>query len=460
MKLSTLFGTKRFYRNVLSIMIPMMIQNGVTNLVNLLDNIMVGRLSTEAMSGVSICNQFIFVFNLLLFGAVSAGGIFTAQYYGQGNTEGVRNTFRFKFLICLATGALGMIVFWFFKDPLIGIFLYDGSAEGNLEATLQFGRDYINVMIWGLIPYAVSQAYASTLRETGNAVPPVFASLAGVATNFVGNYILIFGNFGAPKLGVVGAAIATVASRFVEVIILIVWTQVNAEKAPFIVGAFRSLRIPADLIREISLRGLPLMANELLWSLSVTLRNQCYATRGLDVVAAQNIASTLSNLFNVVYLSIGGAVAVVLGNLLGAGKLKEAKRAAIRLQVFTIFCSVIMGGLLCCVSVVFPKIYNTTADVRAIATMMICIFGAMMPINASCNSAYFTIRSGGQVFVTMVLDSGFMWVLVMPLSFILSRFTDIPIFALFTICQGTEALKCCLGWYLLLQGKWVRKLVE
>lgn len=453
------FGDRAFYKTVLAISVPIMIQNGITNFVSLLDNIMVGRLSTEAMSGVSIVNQFIFIFNLLIFGAISAAGIFTAQYHGHGDIEGVRATFRMKMLICISAGVLGIAAFALFGTNFINLFLHDGSVEGDLAQTLGFGLDYLHVMLIGLMPYALTQVYASTLRETGETVVPMTASIAAVATNFVLNYILIFGKFGAPALGVTGAAIATVVSRFVELAILVIWTGVHSDKCAFIVGAFRSLRVPAKLAGDIALKGLPLMANEFFWSLAVTLRNQCYSTRGLDCVAAQNISSTITNLFNVVYLSLGTAVAIIIGNLLGAGKLEEAKDQDRKLIAFSVMSGLATGLLLAGCAKFFPMIYNTSDSVRSIASSMILISAAATPFWALTNAAYFTIRSGGKVLVTVLFDSGFMWAIVMPLSYLITYCTPLGVLWLFAITQATEGIKGLIGIILVKKGTWLHQLV-
>lgn len=459
MSIRKYIGDRSFYRSVLSIALPIMIQNGIMNFVSLLDNIMVGRLSTEAMSGVSIVNQFIFIFNLLVFGATSAAGIFTAQYHGFGDTRGVRDTFRFKFLICTVSAILGIAVFALLGNQCILLFLHDGSAEGDLALTLAHGHEYLTVMLFGLIPYALSNVYASTLRETGETVPPMAASIAAVIVNFVLNYLLIFGSFGMPRLGVVGAAIATVISRFVELTILILWTATHTDRCPYIVGAFRSMRIPRALIAQITIRGLPLMLNELLWSIAMTMRNQCYSTRGLDVVAAQNISSTITNLFNVIYLSLGTAVAIIIGNLLGAGKIEEAKETEHKLSAFSVVCAIGVAALLCLCAPFFPKIYNTTDSVRAIAAYMIIVYAATTPFCAYSHAAYFTLRSGGQVFVTMLSDSVFMWVIVMPIALCLANLSPISIFWLFAICQGTEIPKALFGALLIRRGSWLKQLV-
>lgn len=452
-------GDKKFYKTVLAIAVPMMIQNGFTNLVNLLDNVMVGRLGTESMSGVSIVNQFIFIFNLLIFGAISAAGIFTAQYHGFGDDEGVRHTFRFKWLINLSAAVLGILVFGFFDEPLIRLFLHEGSADGDLALTLREGQRYLRIMLVGLLPYAISQVYASTMRETEETVMPMIASITAVVTNFVLNLILIFGLLGAPAMGVAGAAIATVISRFVELAVLCVWGHTHTGRCRFLAGAYRTLRIPRLLVGRIALKGLPLMVNELFWALAVTMRNQCYSTRGLDVVAAQNINSTIENLVSVVYMALGTSIAIVVGNLLGAGKIEEAKDADRKMLAFSVTCAVFMGGVLVAISGLFPKIYNTSAAVHALAAFMMIVTAVATPFRSFAHASYFTFRSGGKVAITLLFDSVYMWVVVMPVAFCFSRFTALNIYWLFIICQGVEAAKFLLGVILLKKGNWAAQLV-
>ena len=459
MFLKKYIGDKSFYKRVLTIAVPIMIQTGITNFVSLLDNIMVGRLGTESMSGVSIVNQFIFIFNLLIFGAVSAAGIFTAQYHGNGDIEGEKYTFRFKFLMNVIAATVGIIVFAAFDDVLISLFLHSGSAEGDLALTLEYGKSYLKIMLIGLIPYALSQVYASTMRETGETIMPMVASVVAVGSNFILNYILIFGKLGFPPLNAEGAAIATVISRFAELAILIIWAHTHKAKCSYLFGVYRSLYIPKTLFISIILKGLPLMLNELFWALAITLRNQCYSTRGLDVVAAQNISSTIVNLFNVVYMAIGSSIAIIVGNELGAGRLDGARDTARKMLAFSVTCSTALGVVMIIFSNIFPAVYNTTDSVRSLAAFMIIISAVTMPFCACAHSSYFTMRSGGKVLITILFDSVYMWVLVLPLSFILSYFTGMNIHLMFAICQSTEAIKAALGLAVLKKGTWVRQLV-
>ena len=454
------FGDRRFYKMVLLLAIPIMIQNGITNFVNMLDNVMVGQLGTEAMSAVSIINNLLFVFNLTVFGAISSAGIFTAQYHGLGDRNGIRNTFRFKLIIIAVTGVIGLAVFLLGDDMLINMFLHDSESAGDLALTLDYAKTYLAIMLIGLLPYALSQAYASTLRETEQTFVPMVASIVAVATNFVFNYIFIFGHFGAPALGIRGAAIATVISRFIELAILVIWTHKNTDRCEFIVGAFRSFRIPAELTRKIVAKGLPLMFNEIFWSTAVTFVTQAYSTRGLDVVAALNISNTLNNLFNIVYIALGSSIAIVVGNLLGAGKLDEARDTDRKMITFSVLCSLGMAVILAAVAPFIPLMYKTTDAVRELATYMMWVIAAIMPFCAFCHASYFTLRSGGKVFVTFLFDSVYMWLVVAPIAFLLSRFTAASIFVIYPICHGLEIPKVLFGALLLKKTSWVRQLVS
>ena len=454
-----LIGDRKFYRKVLYITIPIMIQNGITNFVNMLDNIMVGQVGTEQMSGVAIVNQLMFVFNICIFGAVAGAGILGAQYYGSGNHEGVRHTFRFKLFGCLALTALGLFVLRGWGGDLIRTYLHDGSDVGDIEATFRYGSRYLNIMLIGLLPFSLVQMYSGTLRETGETMMPMTAGIAAVAVNMVSNYILIFGKFGAPRLGVEGAAIATVLSRFVELIIIAVWTHTHKEKNPFIVGVYRSLHIPGPLVRQILITGMPLMINEALWSGGMAMIAQCYSVRGLAVVAGINIANTIANVFNVVFLSLGNAVGIIVGQLLGAGKLEEAKAEDNKLLAFAVVCCAAVGIVMYLIAPVFPQIYKTSDEVRDLATRFIRISALCMPLYGFTNAAYFTLRSGGKTLVTFVFDSMFVWVVSIPLVYVLIRYTALGIVPVYLACQLTEFIKCCIGFGLVKKGVWIQNMV-
>lgn len=455
-------GDKAFYRQVFAIAIPIILQNAITNFVAMLDNVMVGQLSTAQIGGVTIINNnLLFIFNICLFGGAAGAGIFTTQFKGSNNYEGVRYTVRFKLLICAMLTVIATGVFLLWPDPLIGLYL-QGDGDPQLAAdTLRYGREYLFMMLWGLLPFAITSAYAGTLRECGHPTVPMVAGLVATGTNLVLNYLLIFGKLGLPALGVQGAAIGTVISRYVEMGIVITWTHRHPQKCPYAPGLFRSLYIPKKLLGSIITKGMPLLVNELFWTVGMAIINQCYSTCGLNVVPAMSISSTIYNLMAVIYRSLGNTIGIIMGQMLGAGhgreKLLDANRKLLAMGVAV---GVVFGAVTAGFSGVFPQIYNTSDDVRLLASRLILISAVLMPVQAYSFPVYFTLRAGGKTVITMLFDCGSIWVLHLPVAFCLSRWTDISILVIFALCNATDLIKCIVGRALIRSGFWIQNLAD
>lgn len=454
-------GDKAFYRTVIKLVIPIIIQQGITNIVNLLDNVMVGSLGTEPMSGVAIVNQIIFIFNLTIFGGISGASIFGAQFYGVGDNEGVKNTFRFKMIFGIITTAAALTVFSVFGKDLIMLFLDNEANTGiDLSVTLKYASDYMTVALIGLFPFMVVQVYTSTLREAGETFAPMVASVISIAANFVLNLVLIFGFLFIPPMGVVGAAAATVAARFIEMIYIIAYTHKNAGKHKFIEGVYKSFKVPSSLVGKIIKRGTPLLLNEVLWSLGTTFVNQNYSTRGLGVVAASNISSTVWNMFCIIMFAMGSAVSIMVGQKLGAGKIEEARDSDRKLIFLTVVSNTLIGLLLIAFSPIVPMIYNTEPEVRTLATEFLIIAGASLPIHALIHATYFTIRSGGRTFITFLFDSVYTWCVPVVISFTLCRYTSIGIVMVYLIVQFSDILKLMIGIPMLKSGIWAKNIIK
>lgn len=445
---------------VLTITIPMIVQNGLTNFVSLLDNLMIGRVGTNAISGVAIANQLMFVFWLLMFGATAGVGIFTAQYYGKGDVKGVRDTFRFKLIANVALAVVSGVVYYLMAPTLVSLFLEGDGTPEDAAQTLEIGVSYINIIIASLVPIALSYAYAGTLKDTGNTKVPMIATMAAILVNLVGNAILIYGLCGLPAMGADGAAIATVISRYVELLVLMIYTGTHSEKNPFIVGAFRSFRMPLSLVSQFVLKSLPLMANESLWALGMTMLNQCYSYRSLDAVAAVNIETTLWNLLTVAFVATGEAVGIVVGQKLGSGDIDTAKDYAVKMRDLTVFFGVVCGIIMMFLSPLFPKLYNITDEVSALATTLIFISGIVMPLMAFTHASYFIIRSGGNTFITLVFDCGYTWLIVVPLAYYLSRYTGVSVPIMMFSVQLAEIIKCIIGEVMVRSGIWAKNIVK
>ncbi len=454
-----LVGDKAFYKMVLAIAVPIMIQNGITNFVSLLDNIMIGQVGTEQMSGVAIVNQLLFVYNLCIFGGVSGAGIFTAQYFGQKNVEGVRQTVRFKVWMASIITLLTVLLLLFTGGSLITFYLQGEGTADSVAATLTYGLQYLWIMLLGLPPFMMVQVYSSTLRECGQTLLPMKAGIVAVFVNLTLNYILIYGKFGAPALGVQGAAIATIISRYVEAAIVLIHTHQHKRENPFVEGLYSSLKVPGTLVQRILIKGTPLLLNETFWAAGMAMLTQCYSVRGLNVIAGLNISNTINNVFNIVFIALGDSVAIIVGQLLGAGKMDEARDTDNKMIAFSVFCCTCVALVMLVLAQYFPLLYKTNDEARTLATYFIMVAAIFMPQNAFLHASYFTLRSGGKTIITFLFDSVFIWCVSVTIAFTLSHYTTLPVIAVFTFVQMGDLIKCVIGFVLVKKGVWLQNIV-
>ena len=448
------------YKKVFTLAIPMMIQNGITNAVGLVDNIMVGSLGTENMTAVSIVGQLIFVFNLAVFGGLSGPGIYGAQYYGHGDEEGVRNIFRLKWWVALFCVLSGIAVFIFAGTTLIKRYLTGEGNDIDPELTLGYAKQYLDIMLISFFPFAITQVYASSLRETGDSVKPMIAGIVSVLTDVVLNYLLIYGKFGCPKLGVRGAAIATVIARFVELSVVMIWSHAKTDIHTFLKGVYRTVKIPGEVVKKVLKKSYPIFFNEFFWAGGIAMLTQVYSRRGLDVVAGLNISNAICNLLNVVFVALGSAIGIISGQLLGASEFEKARKSAIKLMWFAGGICIFLTVILISISGIFPKIYNTTEDVRNYATNFIIVTAIFFPIQSCLNALYFTLRSGGKTVLTFFFDSVFSWAVSVPVAMLVCTFSSLPILPIFIIVQSLDIIKLIVGYILVKKGIWITNLVE
>ena len=445
-------GDAAFYKRYLYLALPMILQNAITNLVSFLDNIMVGQLGTEQMSGVAIVNQLIFVYNLAIFGAASAASIFGAQYYGKGNHKGHMYSFRFKLYATLLVTGLTILLFATKGTDLISLYLTDTAGSGATEVALQYGLEYLGIMMVGLVPFAVNQSYATNIKETGQTLVPMIASFVAVGSNAVLDYLFIFGIGPFPKLGVLGAALATVIARYIEAFIIIVWAHSHKEKNRYLEGAYTGIGMPKEELKAIIIKGFPLMFNEVLWAAGMTTITQCYSIRGLEVVAGLNIATTITNLFNIIY-----SEGMESGEK--CGELKKAKDADNKMIVFSVFCCALVAGMMLVIGRFFPQIYNTSEQIKELATSFIAVSAIIMPFCSFSHASYFTLRSGGKTLVTFLFDSVFTWVVVVPTAFVLAHYTGLGIVSVYFFVQATELIKVAIGYFMVRSNVWLVQMV-
>lgn len=455
-KLGKLIGTKAFYASIIAIVIPIMLQQGLTSIVGLLDNIMVGRLDADSIAGVAICNQILFVFSNLMMGGLAGPGIFVSQYFGAKDEVHLRESFRFKMILAFLVTAITVTVFSIYGEEIIRI-VFDND-EVQEEIAIEKGMSYLNVMIYSLPIFALSQVLSTTLREIGEVKIPLYSSIAAIIVNFVLNYILIFGKFGAPRLEVAGAAYATLVSRVVEATILLVFVMIK--KCVFSRGVFKNFKINFNLTKAITKKGTPLLVNELFWGIGSTLIMFSYALRGKNVVAALSISSAASNLLYVIFGALGMGIAIFVGKELGANRIEEARNNANKLLFFAVIVSIIMSAVFVIASPFIPKLYNVEYEIRHLATSFIIVICCCMPIFTFNVGCFFTLRSGGKTIYTLIFDSGFQILISLPLAFILSKYTNLYIVYTYFIVQFSEIIKSFIGFKFVTSGLWASNLTN
>ena len=454
-------GDKAFYRRVFGVAVPIIIQNGITNFVSLLDNIMVGQVGTVPMSGVSIVNGLLFVFNLCVFGASSGAGIFTAQFYGSKDDEGIRHTFRFKFLICIVISLVGAAIFMLGGSSLIGLYLTGEGDAATAAGALDHGLKYLAIMLWGFLPFALTNTYSSTLRETGETFIPMLGGIAAVFVNLVLNYILIFGKFGAPEMGVEGAAIATLLSRVAEFAVCL-FCALRSRVIPLDLKAL--LRPGWEMLRRFVKYASPVMANELFWGLGNSLLTVIlgHMTISVEFLAANAVMGNLNRLFLVVCFGLGAATAVMIGKAIGEGQSHDELMDLSRTLSWV---TILVGAALAVIAlalvpllfqpVIFPlfKLYDLSAH---LATTLAVTGFACIPFHAYSISAVTGIlRAGGDVFWSTALDLGPQWLVALPLTALLALVLDTDPWFVSLAIQAESFIKCPICLWRIRSRKWI-----
>ncbi len=458
--LKKLIGTKAFYREVLGIVLPIMIQQGITTFVGLLDNIMVGQLNENAIAGVAIANQIMFIVLICFIGGLAGPGIFVAQYFGAKDEEALKQAFRAKVILATFVTIIAMAILLIFKEPMITVFAKNdpGSVGAFNPEVIRYGVQYLTIMAFSLPVLAIIQLYASTFREIRETSVPMMAGIISVVINFVFNYLLIFGKLGLPALEVEGAAIATVIARVVEASILLYIAYRN--RMIFAQGIFTHFHIEAKRFKLMVKKTMPLLTNELLWSSSILVIMLAYAQRGTSVYAAFAISSAVSNLFFIVFGALATGISVMVGNELGANQIELAKENAFKLLFLTIVVCLSFGAILAIIAPFAPYLYNVTDGVRTMATQFMWVVASLMWVFAFNAGIFFVLRAGGMVILTFLFDATFAWVITVPLAVVLSIYTDLPILLVYALVEGVSIIKGIIGMQFVKSGKWARNLTH
>lgn len=442
---------KEFYVYALRIAIPLMLQQLVTASVNLLDNLMVGQLGDAAIAGVAAANRFYMIATFATFGIEGAVSIFMAQYYGAKDQEHVKQAFRFGVVAGYIIVTPFILLGLFFPESILGFFTKDPEV-------IQQGILYLRLAVLTYLPMSLSMAIGNAMRSLGETKVPMMASIVAILTNAILNYTFIFGHFGAPALGVSGAALATIIARVIEMILLI--TILLRKHFMFSTHIRDLFHISPRLAKAMIIKAIPLTTNEILWSSGMGTLFMFYSTRGKEVMAGMSIAGSIADIFFTLFSGMAVATTVIVSQSLGANELDKAKDSAYKLIRLAILMAITLGILMFSSTFFIPQLFNVSDYSKQIATTFNRVQSFMFWIYMLSAQMFFILRAGGDTKSTLLMDAVFMWCVNIPVVGFVTYFTGWPALGLYLVGNSTDFIKAIFAFRLFRKEKWLKNLTH
>jgi putative MATE family efflux protein len=450
MELISLFNDKRFYRSLLRLAIPIIVQNLILSSLNLVDNIIIGGLGETAIASVGLANQYFFLLNLLLFGIASGSSIFTAQYWGNKDIANIKRVLG----LCIISGGSAAFLFTlgglFIPEQILSIFSKD-------KEVIILGSQFLRIICLSYVITSVTFAYSFTLRSTGQVKIPMAVSVTALAVNTVLNYLLVYGYFGFPKMGVRGSALSTLIARVVEMILILIAVY----KTNNVIAA--SIKELTDLTRSFIKNFFkvtaPVIFNESIWALGVTMYAIVYARMGTEVIASTNISSTIERITWVIFMGLGSACAVMIGNKIGEGNEKDAFIYAKRFIILGPSLAIIAGVLVYFNSHFILSAYKISPVVYNYASKNLLVFSIFLWVKVfNFTSIVGILRSGGDTKFCLIIDTLGVWAIGVPLTFLGGLVWGLPVYWVYVLVFMEEIFKLILGLPRILSKKWINNL--
>lgn len=454
-KPSRFLGPLPFYKRALTIALPVMAQLLIQNLVSLIDNFMVAGLGDVKMSGVNIAGQISFVFLVLTNTLCSSGGIFMSQYNGAKDSGGMQQTFRFKMIVCIAAGVIYTLFAGINPSPVLGLMVRGNSSS---DAIVAEATRYMRVLSLCGIPLVISNVISSSLREIGEVKKPLIFSVIATLVNTFLNWVLIYGNLGAPRLEVVGAAIATILARLVEMTLFIIY--IKRVHPPFYSRIRDMFKVSLKLFGTILKKSAMILISEMCWVISETITTALYNGRGgADVVSGMSAGFAIANLFFISFNGIFTATGVVMGGTLGADKISEARSQKNWLLNGSFIFGIFFGLLGCASTLLIPLVFGNLSEAsRMTARGLILVMAAYMPLWCYVNAQLAVSRTGGDTIMGVIMDMVTNLCFVLPGMFFMAYKTALSPVKMYTLIKLTDVLKILIAHFWLKKERWLRNL--
>jgi putative MATE family efflux protein len=444
------FKDKSFYNKMIAISVPIMLQNLISSVLNMVDTVMVGALGEAQLAAVGLANQVFFVFFLLIYGINSGCGIFIAQYWGSKDEANIKRTVGFSVVIGAVVGLIFTLIALYLPGQIMQLFTTDLTV-------IKYGIDYMRFVSLGYVLTSISIAYSFAARNIGDVKAPTIISMVSLIFNGVFNFILIFGYLGFPRLEVQGAAIATVSARLIEAMALVYWVYAVRKNKVLAPGIKDIKRLNMTYIKNIMVTAIPVILNDVFWALGMTMYSAAYARIGTTAIASIQIANTAQNIFIVISIGLASSCAVMLGNEIGSGEKEKAILYAKRFLAIGTMAGLLLGVLLILISPVVLMLFSNTQAVQQIAQKIMLIMGAFLWCRFLNGILVVgVLRSGGDTTFAMILETCSVWLVGVPLAFAGALLWHFPVYFVYTLITLEELVKAFFGIGRVRSNKWVR----
>ncbi|MBO3387857.1 MATE family efflux transporter [Clostridium perfringens] len=443
---------RRFYRLLFSIALPIAVQNLITFMVSMVDTLMVGALGEIQLSAVSIANNLFFVLTILMFGLAGGSNIMISQYWGKGNVKTIHKILAIMYRVCLLITGIFIFIAVFLPKYFMGIFTTD-------KAVIDFGASYLRIVCIGYLFYSITNCTIMMLRSVKTVSISIIVYTASLVVNSILNWILIFGNLGAPELGIRGAAIATVCARITEFSIVLVFMFIYERKIGLKLEHL--LKLDKDILKDYVGLCTPVLCNELLWAIGASMISVIVGRMGTEVVAANSINGVAHQFVTVFIFGMSNATAVIIGNTIGEGKKEKAKEYAYSIGVFSVVMGCISGLMILLIKPFVVNFYNVSYSTKLIAMeIMTVTSGIIIFQSLASNFMMGVLRGGGDAKFVLINDLIFMWLVAIPGGFFVAFVLELPVALVFLVIKCDEILKSLTSVYRVISGKWINDVTK
>ncbi len=444
---------RRFYKILMSLCIPIIIQQLISTSINVIDTVMISSLGETSVASIGVANQFFFLFNMSLSGITGGAGVFISQFYGKGDITNIRKVTGFSTILAIVLSLAFFIPVLVIPTYIINIFSYDPEV-------IKLCTDYFSIVIFCYPLIAISTVFSMGSRSVRNPKLGMICSSVALVVNIILNYGLIFGNLGLPMLGVKGAALATVIARMVELILILGYVYFAKKDYILKFGISELKLIDKTFINSFLSKSFPIFLNDSTWAIGTILYSVAYSRAGTSAIAASQIASSAGNFFIITAVCIAIGASIMLGNELGADHLDRAIVYAKKFSSLTFLAGLIFGGLLILSIPLLLKIFSVSESLAPDMTKIFIIMGIMMALKSFNTLVVIGIlRSGGDTKYALFLELGCMWLASIPLTFF-AAFNGAPIYVLVLLTNTEEIFKFIFGVPRALSKKWAANIVN